>query len=139
MKHLFTWKIKESPNCAMCLTSESLKHAIFECPVAVNAWNHFKNILNIEIDFQYKDVLLGTSTTKSLNLNQAKLHSIDTLLILVKQRLILQRENKRNHERQEIISLITDRISLEKFNSRKYNLEKKYNTKWKWLEGIIGL
>jgi len=137
MKHLFTWKIKDTPNCSLCTTTESLRHAIYECPVAASSWVHFNSILNINTTFTYDDVLLGISSTNNVNLSRNKLYTIDTLMVLMKQRLILQREDKRHIERNEVISLILDRLRLEKYNSIKYKREIKYNVKWKWIEDIM--
>ncbi len=137
MKHLYIWKIKESPNCNECNTPETLKHAIFECPIATAAWGHFKNILNIVSYHTYNDILLGYNSTKSLNITQNRIYAIDTLMVLVKQRLILQRENKTYLTYDDMCGLINDRTKLEKFNSRKYNNNIRYRVRWKWIENLL--
>jgi len=137
MKHLFTWKIKDSPNCTLCNVPETLKHAIFECPVASNVWEHFKTLLNLDLPITYDNILLGFSTTNSLNLNRNKTYAIDTLLILLKQRLILQRENKIHINVDQIFSVISDRLRLEKYNSVKYNHKTRFISRWIWIDEII--
>jgi len=134
MKHLYYWKIKDSPNCNACNTTETLKHAIFECPIAITAWDHFKNILNLVINCSYNDILLGFCATNNLNVLQNRIHAIDTLMVLVKQRLILQRENKVYLNYDNVFSLINERVKLEKYNSLKYGNKIRYSVRWKWIE-----
>jgi len=139
MKHLFTWKIKETPNCSLCLVPETLKHAIFECPVAKRVWENLKEILNLDYVFVYSDILMGLSTTNSIRFGKRKSYSFDTLLILLKQKLILQRENKIHIDRDQIVNLIFSRIKIEKYNSMRYKRERHFETKWKWIENIVSL
>lgn len=140
MKHLYTWKIKETPNCSHCNVQEDLRHAIFECPIAVNCWNKLKLMLCVQsTNLTYKDILLGTVSSRndSINLSKTKLYAIDSLLILLKQKLILQREEKREVTELEIKNVIVNWIKIEKYNALKNNNITKYNAKYKWLDTIL--
>ncbi len=134
MNHLYKWKIKDTPNCSLCNVPETLKHAVFDCPVAARVWENLKGILDMSNTFEYADILLGFSSTKSLNVSLCRSYSLDTLLILLKQRLILQRENKVHIDRDRIINLIVDRCKLEKYNSSKNDQIIRYINRWKWIE-----
>jgi len=50
MKHLHTWKIKDTPKCCLCGVEETLKHAIFDCQIATNCWNKLKLMLRHNLD-----------------------------------------------------------------------------------------
>jgi len=140
MKHLYIWKIKETPNCTHCGIEETLKHAIFECPIASNCWLKFKNICgNLIGDLEYQDILFGTSTNNQLHsqITRTERYAIDTLLIIIKQRLILQREDKRDILDSELNNLLKNWIRIEKYVAIKNNMLNKYNNKWQWIENIV--
>jgi len=140
MKHLFTWKIKDNPNCTYCNVQENLKHAIFECPIARDCLNKLKEMIGIQnVNISYKDILLGFGACNNHNFGmpRTKLYAIDMILILVKQRLILQREEKRFISVNELRNLIINWMNVEKYNAKKVNKLIKYNAQYGWLETLI--
>ena len=44
MKHLHTWKIKESPNCTNCQCPETIEHAIWECNIASETVHNLSSV-----------------------------------------------------------------------------------------------
>jgi len=140
MKHLYIWKIKETPNCNHCGIEETLKHAIYDCEIARNCWAKFAVIFGQHnINLKYEDILLGTRSRLSIlnSINDTERSALDTILILIKQRLILQREEKRNLLDNELHNLIMNWVKIERYNAIKNNKELKFNKKWKWLEDIL--
>ncbi len=128
MKHLHRWKLANSDKCINCQTTETLKHAIWECDIAQNAIHIFTNTLKetfrdiTELSLSYENVLLGlgcTSTNLTQSMNKKLIMTIDACLILLKQKLILQRDNKIFLSHDEIKNLVQDRVNLEKYNKKK--------------------
>jgi len=141
MKHLHTWKIKETPNCAHCNITETTKHAIFECPIAIDCWNKLNIILNDKInELSLLEIIEGTVSHANINLvelNNAEKYGLDTILILLKQKLILQREQKEFLTNIEILNVIKSWIKIEKYTAIKLNKLHIYNHKWAWIEQCL--
>jgi hypothetical protein len=133
-KHLKKWKLADSENCTMCNEPETLKHAIFDCPVAAKAIFDVKSLLEnklqIHLTFEYESVLLGVnSSTVGLPVRVGSI--VDTCLILVKQKLILQRDDKPFLSNEVVEHLVTERARLENINAIRY---KKNNANKIWLK-----
>lgn len=138
MKHLYLWKIKETANCNLCGIEEDLKHAIYDCPVARDCWQQIQTLLNNQTgNLEYQDILMGLSSRPSGFDNRLQLHSIDLLIILLKQKLILQREEKQLLTHNELINIINNWIKTEKYIAIKNNKINNYNKKWSWIENIL--
>ena len=130
MKHLFKWKIKETDKCDHCGEIETLKHAVFECSIAKDAFKKLGLIVtemylggqDDSANLNMVNILFGICCGNNFNnlftFNQRK--SIDKFIILTKQRLILQRENKIFLEYDVIKGMIQDYINIENYNKKKY-------------------
>jgi hypothetical protein len=140
MKHLYTWKIKQSSECGACGAVETIEHAIFKCNMASRAFDKLSQILNIETP-TYETALLGSSSTRQYSLSMSKKASygLDNILIGIKQKLILQREDKIELTLEEISNIIKKIIQVEKYNSLKTKNIKYYDDRWKWIEDSIYL
>ncbi len=137
MKHLYTWKIKLTPLCAVCNEEETLRHAIFDCRVARKARKSLETYLeskiNVRLVLTYENVLFGLTATKTNYVVEKNLQIfIDKVLICLKQKLILQREEKYYIEEEEIKNLVKERLLLE----YKVNKQAKY---WGYLRTLKGL
>ncbi len=128
LKHLLKWKLHHSGKCSNCDLPETLKHAIFECPIAKDAINKLEKLIgkffktNIPPKLTYENLLLGTcSSVTNFHPNFHNKKAIDTLLILLKQKLILQRDNKVIIELNELELMITDRINLEHYGLKSFS------------------
>jgi len=126
MHHLFKWKIKETENCSLCNCKETLRHVTFDCPIASNVRTILQDILKYkfnvsqDITLNYENMLFGVSCTESeVRLNSKQKGVIDQLLVLVKQKLILQREDKVEVTYAEIISLFDERRNISKYIATK--------------------
>jgi exonuclease III len=128
--HLYKWKLAPSKNCIHCQVEETLKHAIWECEIAQCAiicftnqlQKIFPNICNATLS--YENILLGISCTTNAfktTLDRKNIAFIDVCLILLKQKLILQRENKVFLFDDDIEDIIINRLKLNKYNSLKSN------------------
>jgi hypothetical protein len=127
MKLLHKWGIKESDKCANCDVVETIKHAIFECPIAIDAINKLENFLTLKIGknvkFAFNDVLLGV-VSDAWQFSKSERIMLDYCLIMLKQKLILQRENKSIMSQDFIEKLCKDRARMEIYNVKKYKKDK---------------
>ncbi len=148
MKHLFKWKIKINPNCTLCGEPETLEHAIFNCPVASDCWNKLFSLLKINTtSLTYRNILLGLSSNhcpsrEVINIfceYRVSMYPIDVIMILLKQALILQREEKRFLSINEIKCIIRNRLNIEKYIHVKANSVNSYEKKWLWIENMVRL
>jgi hypothetical protein len=139
MHHLAKWKLKTTDKCSMCNVTETLHHAIYECPVAKECIRHIEHILTnklgTNINLGYEQVLLGTISASDnenqfISVNMETRVGIDTLLVLYKQYIILQRENKRFITLEEIENILVDRINLDTYIDKKYKIGSKNLGKW---------
>ncbi len=126
MWHLHKWGIKQTQNCTKCDISETIEHAIFDCSVAKDAikkFEHFmSNKMGISLSLSLNDVLLGTMADihNNFNLNTEQKVVIDVCLVLIKQMLILQREEKTNIDEQKLCKCLVDYAKREAYNYKKY-------------------
>ena len=136
MKHLFLWKIKENENCSLCGIPEDLRHAIFDCPVAAKVWTDVWNLVEPGKKqglngLKYEDILLGISASggiQSMTLKEKQ--GFDTLLIHLKRKLILQRENKCIIPNQLIGKEIANIRKCERMQEDLKNLSE---LRWTWI------
>jgi hypothetical protein len=124
LKHLHKWRIKPSPNCSNCNVTETLTHAIWECTIAQRSMDNFRLIhdeLNISNnDLTRENMIIGIKGQNALN----------TIITLLKQRLILQRENKLALTVEMIKSVIRGVMRIELQIAKKNNNLRKFNNKW---------
>ncbi len=118
----------------MCNIPETVKHVTFDCPVASDALRKFtgflKNKLNVKFSLTYNEVLLGMNSNQDTNrVPVRKRNVIDVCLILLKQKLILQRENKHYLSEDAVSKLICDRAKIETYNRKSYR-KVTYNNAW---------
>jgi len=122
MHHLYKWKIKPSENCNLCNVKETLKHAIFDCPIARSAIHSLSQLINtkynlvVRVIFTYENILFGlSSTVTNVCLKRSQKSAIDQVITVIKQKLILQRENKILINPEEINMIFEERMNLEKY------------------------
>lgn len=146
MLHLKKWKIKETENCTNCGIPESLRHATYDCVVARDAINHLELEINSRyfgnraiIKLSYEDITFGVNVTSSIKLKKIQMLAIDTIIIELKQKLVLQREQKNFISRQEVHNLFDCRKRLEKYNSIKYRKFINVEVKWGADGNMVGL
>ncbi len=140
MKHLFTWKIKQTPDCGACGAIESIEHAVYRCEIASKTFRNLAQVLCVDMP-SYETVLLGASSTRQYvnRLNKLENFSLDYILIAIKQRLILQRENKIELSQEDIKGILRSVSQLEKYNAIKLNSLEKFTSKWKWIESVLDI
>ncbi len=138
MKHLFTWKIKQTPNCGACGEIETIEHATYRCEMAKNTFVKVAEVLNINLP-TYETVVLGSSSTGQyeLTLSKKESYGLDNVLIGIKQKLILQRENKVELSQDEVRNTIKLMVKIEKFNATKTHNLKGFKEKWGWIDTLL--
>jgi len=135
MQHLYKWGIKQTQNCSTCEETETLEHAIFMCPVAKDAIKKLEDFmssrLNSTVNLSFNDVLLGTMANRTghTDLNVEQKAVIDIGLVLLKQALILQRENKMIIEYRQLCNIIVDYAKREVYNKKVYR-KQNFNHYW---------
>jgi len=119
-KHLYKWKIKDSPLCHYCGIEENLEHVLFSCEIASRTILNFREILqdmkNTRIEFTFKDILVGFACNQNVTYTLKEKLLIDELIIILKRKLILQRENKRVIEKPELNNMIKEQYNIYKMN-----------------------
>ena len=125
MKHLHTWKIKESPNCTNCQCPETIEHAIWDCNIARetihNLSSVYTQINNKTLVIDKQAVIYGTVNKYALN----------TILTLIKRTLILQREDKQVLSCEDIKRIIKQQQELENYIAKKNNKLPIHMKKWR--------
>ena len=128
LKHLHKWNIKESPNCTHCQVPETTIHAIAECPIAKDTFENFQvtyqRLTGIILNITNEESLLGVKKTIPNS------SSINTILTLMKQRLILQRENKHIITQQNLEVMILNQFNMEKYVAKKQNRGTHLKRRW---------
>ncbi len=132
MYHLHKWGIKDNPNCTLCNVNETISHAIWECPAAATSLTNLKLIL-LENGSE-----IGEINKEQMIFGKARNHDLNTILTLIKQRLILQRENKLALSYDQIKTLIINEITIEKYIiiKNKGSLDK-LKKRWKNFKNMI--
>jgi hypothetical protein len=125
MSHLYKWKLKSTPNCAVCNEKETIIHAIYECPIARNALRileeKLKDNFNIEVNISKIDALIGVEKTLNSTILRSQANLVNTLLIILKRKLILQREDKKEITENEIINMISNQERINNYINKKEN------------------
>jgi hypothetical protein len=96
--------------------------------MAKTTWCNLKKVLkthfNIEIhNLNYEDILLGIGRIKHSLMNY-KTEAIDTIILLIKRMLILQRENKYVIKEDSIFNLIHAQKHIESLTKNKQTVSK---------------
>jgi exonuclease III len=124
-RHLFKWNIKESPLCGHCGVEETLEHAIYSCEIANKTFKNLESVVTehtqITLGLTYIDILAGIACNKQTRLMFCEKLLLDELIIIIKRKLILQREEKRILEKPELINIIKDHYRIYKYNKWKTN------------------
>ena len=131
VRNLFKWRLKDSDNCSLCQEIDNLKHTIYDCSCAAislsNFYNVLSNLYSIQIQYlSYENVLLGTNCTLSSIAGDVT-KAIDTILILIKRKLILTSSEKYVLTDMEIEKMIKSQIKLE----NKTTAVGHFKAKWK--------
>ena len=125
MKHLFVWKIKDTDKCSFCNEIETLSHAVVHCTIAKNAFKKVGIICTElyiggaqnedKLKLDEESILFGISCSVNTNirLTRDQKANIDKFIILTKQKLILQRENKCYLEYEQIKQMIDEYINIQ--------------------------
>ena len=122
LKHLYHWRIKQSPDCALCGIPETTVHAIWECAAAQATIANLRTIK--------EELNINSNITKETFIYGDKSPVLNTIYTLIKRKLILQREDKAIITTEQIKKLITDEINVEKYNSFKANRQEEFNKRW---------
>ena len=134
MYHLHKWQIKDSNLCSECDVVETTIHAIYECPIAKETMENLnkclRNITDIEIKISDFDCLFGVEGNEFRGLGEELSNVINTILIIIKRKLILQRESKFILTEEMINKIILDQKSLEKYNANRTKTSHKFNKRW---------
>jgi len=131
MYHLTKWGIKSNDKCESCNVIDDLKHTIFECPTAKATIKNLTDLLKFKYhinvkELNYESVLMGQkATNKFIDLNS---DLVDSLLIMIKQKLILQRNNKYSLTQLNIDFLMHSLYKLEKLILPMANFTKKWSS-----------
>ena len=127
MKHLYHWRIKNSPNCASCDLPETTIHALWECNIATQTiQNMHRTLTNIAIGNRQVQI------SKENFLYGIKSQPVTSMIFtLIKRSLILQREDKNVITVEKIYEMILREYNVEKYIATKQGILNKFNVRWK--------
>ena len=132
MAHLHRWGIKESPNCTQCATPETTVHAVWECPIAQATYQNFKQAFD---NLNPTSPLVLTKENIIFGLKDQK--DTSTIITLIKQSLILQREEKFVLSNRTIEAIIKRELRTESFIATKNKNQDSFRKKWKRFIGLM--
>jgi hypothetical protein len=119
MSHLYKWKIKDTPNCHNCNIKETTLHAIFQCPIAKSLIDKFEKLVlekfRITIKLSEVDMLIGISKSNYPDIENKTINQLNAILIILKRKLILQREEKSVITENELKSIVNNQIAIEDY------------------------
>ena len=118
IRNLYKWRIKDTDQCQTCSVTDNLKHCIFDCFYAKQCFDNLTIVLQryygIRLSsLSYENILLGTRSSQTILEPNLKA-SIDTILILLKRKLILSGTDKQILTEAVIEGIIQSQIKLEK-------------------------
>jgi hypothetical protein len=120
-----------SDKCLRCGRIENLRHLIWECSHSNNIWNLFNDMVK-EVYPNSKDLIIVYENI----FDACETPSTNVIKLRVVQELI-QIDRPKNWNRDKIIQLTKDLISIEKYNSRKLKTETNFRKKWDKYEHLL--
>jgi hypothetical protein len=114
----------DSDKCPRCGKVENLRHLIWDCTHSSNIWNLYNVMLrgvypnSIDFVHTYESIFAACETPST---NVIKLKVIQEMI---------QIDRPKNWNSNKLTQIIRDLISIEKYNSKKLNIETKYRMKW---------
>ena len=132
---LFKWGATDDDRCSHCDQKETVNHVIMECDIAISTYNELSLIIN------RADLEANTRVDPIAKENIITLIDIPpdlaTIIIIIKNKLLKQKENKIPLSEQTILCLIKDQHDIEQRIAYKTNKINKHNNKWFYLKPII--
>jgi hypothetical protein len=123
MKHLHKWGIKDTSKCNACNIDETTGHAIYDCPIAKEALVKLRTKINTDmghnLTLSKEDVLYGIDSISHPMIPRKDAATINTILIILKRKLILQRETKIMITNDELTHMINSQARLEEYIRKK--------------------
>jgi exonuclease III len=120
-----------SDKCLRCGRIENLRHLIWECSHSNNIWNLFNDMVK-EVYPNSKDLIIVYENI----FDACETPSTNVIKLRVVQELI-QIDRPKNWNRDKIIQLTKDLISIEKYNSMKLKTETNFRKKWDKYEHLL--
>ena len=129
---LYKMKKVASPSCPFCPSdSQTIRHLFISCTQASSFWNKFQNwyliVSNANLLLSELDVLFGI-TRPSKNFL-----ALNHLIILGKYFLYVNALNNIKHDFNDFVSLVQEKVELEKCIAATSNDENEFKQKWKFL------
>ena len=121
-----------SPSCPFCPSdSQTILHLFISCTQASSFWNKFQNwyliVSNANLLLSELDVLFGI-TRPSKNFL-----ALNHLIMLGKYFLYVNALNNIKHDFNDFVSLVQEKVELEKYIAATSNDENEFKQKWKFL------
>ena len=128
---LFHWKMKDSNLCTFCESKkETYEHLFWSCEKVAPLWAEVMKLLggmpSEDIEIDYKSVMCNTAHKNAKN-------TANMLILATKQYIYRQRCLKLTLCRFELVRLIFEYKSIEKYYSVKYNRIACFHKRWNFL------
>ena len=134
---LFKWGAAEDDKCAFCQQKETVAHVLLECETAKDTYQNLRYILDdipdIHNTYPRQNDLSPEGIITLHNLKP----DIATLVIIIKHKLLLQKENKTPLSQDAIMAIANSQYQIEKRIAYNQNKLSKHNLKWSTLSPIL--
>ena len=132
---LFKWGAVEDDKCIYCQQKETVTHVLMDCQIASDTYINLMDILETIPNKQH-DRQINLSRESITTLYQLP-SDIATLLILIKSKLLLQRENKLALSQDAILAIANSQYQIEKKIAYNQGKTSKHKLKWATLAPIL--
>ena len=132
---LSKWGAADNDRCTHCGQKETVRHVIIECEIAIDSFNELRLIVNKADNIAHTSY--ETLPTHSIVTLYNIPPDLATLIILIKNRLLKQRENKRALSEQALLGIARDQFEIEQRIAYKTKKMPKHNKKWAFLKPVI--
>ena len=132
---LFKWGVADNDRCPHCDQRETVNHVVMECDIATSTFNE----LNLIISKADREAETNYGPLSKENI--ITLHDIPpdlaTIVILIKNKLLKQKDIKRPLSEHALLSIIKDQHDIEQRIAHKTKKLTKHNRKWHFLKPVI--
>ena len=132
---LHKWGVVDTDKCDFCQQKETTTHVLLDCQIATDTFQNLKSLLEVVTlnDYDQQNYLSRESIATLYNLPP----DIATLIILIKGKLLLQKENKEPLSQNAIIAIAHSQYNIEKRIAYNQGKMIKHNHKWNTLTQLL--
>ena len=133
---LFKMKKEDSPCCPFCPMDHTIAHLFTECTQAISFWKEFldwaSRVVNSRISLSKNEIMFGI-----INQDSTFCLALNHLVIIGKYFLYVNTFNNKAYIFNEFVSLVRDKIKVEKYILCTSGRGKEFKTKWSTFHSVF--